>query len=108
MQVPRVQPNVRHAWHMYVIQLQLDQLRISRDEFSLRLDETGVGNCVHYRPLHLHSYYRGAYGCKPEDFPVATAAYDRVLSVPIFPGLTDDQIDQIIECITAIATEFRR
>lgn len=108
VQVPKMLPNVRHAWHMYVVQLQLDQLRISRDEFSLRLDEMGIGNCVHYRPLHLHSYYRATYGCKPEDLPVAAAAYDRILSLPIFPGLADNELDQIIEAVTAIATEFRR
>jgi dTDP-4-amino-4,6-dideoxygalactose transaminase len=108
LQVPKVLPNVRHAWHLYVVQLQLDQLRISRDEFSLRLDEMGVGNCVHYRPLHLHSYYRETYGYEPEDLPVATAAYDRVLSLPIFASLADNELDQIIECVAAIATEFRR
>ena len=108
VQTPSVRDSVRHAWHMYVVQLRMEELRISRDEFSLQLDQMGIENSVHYRPLHLHSYYRRAFGYAAQDLPAATAAYDRVLSLPIFPGLTDVQIDQVIESVAILAKKYRR
>lgn len=103
-----VLPELTHAWHLYVIQLQLDQLRISRDEFSLRLEEMGVGNTVHYLPLHMHAYYRDAFGYRPDDLPVAKAAYDRILSLPIYPSLTNADVEYVVECVMAVAAQHRR
>ncbi len=105
---PYVFPNVRHAWHMHVVQLDLSQLRIGRDEFSEHLLAAGVGNSVHYLPLHLHEYYRQAFRSEPEDFPAATAAYDRILSLPIFPGLHRDDVEYVVSCISNIMRRFRR
>ncbi len=101
-------PTVRHAWHMHVIQLQPDELRISRDEFSLRLEEEGVANSIHYLPLHLHRYYQEALGCRPADCPAATAAYDRVLSLPIFPGLEEDDVAYVAEQVRKLCLRYRR
>jgi dTDP-4-amino-4,6-dideoxygalactose transaminase len=68
----------------------------------------GVGNNVHYLPLHMHPYYRDAFGYRPEDFPSARAAYDRILSLPIYPSLPNDDIEYIVECIAAVADRYRR
>jgi perosamine synthetase len=108
VRIPHVLPGRTHAWHMHVVQFQLEQLRINRDEFSLRLEEMGVGNNVHYLPLHMHPYYRDAFGYRPEDFPSARAAYDRILSLPIYPSLPNDDIEYIVECIAAVADRYRR
>ncbi len=108
VQLPASYPTVRHAWHMHVVQLQLEQLSIGRDEFSLRLEEEGVANSVHYLPLHLHRYYRETFGCRPEDCPVATAAYDRILSLPIFPSLAGEDVAYVAERIRALCLRYQR
>jgi dTDP-4-amino-4,6-dideoxygalactose transaminase len=108
VQVPVVIDKVRHAWHMYVIQLQLDQLRIGRDEFSDRLNAAGIGTGVHYLPVHMHPYYRDTLGYQPKDLPIAAAAYDRILSLPIFPSLTKEDIDYIVTTVRSIAGKHRR
>jgi perosamine synthetase len=105
---PTSYDGVRHAWHLYVIQLRPEELKIGRDEFSLRLEEEGVANSVHYLPLHLHKYYRDTFGCQPADCPEATAAYDRILSLPIFPGLGDDDVAYVAEQVRKLGMRYRR
>jgi len=105
---PASHATVRHSWHMYVIQLQLNELKISRDEFSLRLEEEGVANSVHYLPLHLHKYYREAFGCQPSDCPASVAAYDRILSLPIFPNMAEDDVGYVAEQVCKLCLRHRR
>jgi dTDP-4-amino-4,6-dideoxygalactose transaminase len=105
---PASYATVRHAWHLHVVQLQPDQLKIGRDEFSLRLEEEGVANSVHYLPLHLHKYYRETFACRPEDCPVATAAYDRIVSLPIFPGMGEDDVAYVAEQVCKLCLRYRR
>jgi dTDP-4-amino-4,6-dideoxygalactose transaminase len=108
VRAPASCPTVRHAWHLHVIQLQPEQLKISRDEFSLRLEEEGVANSVHYLPLHLHKYYRETFDCRPGDCPTATAAYDRIISLPIFPGLADDDVAYVSGQVRKLCLRYRR
>jgi perosamine synthetase len=108
IRLPACKPYVRHSWHMFVVQLDLSQLRIGRDEFSLRLEEEGVANSVHYLPLHLHQYYRDALGCQPCECPAATAAYGRVLSLPIYPSLPEDDITYVADRLRALCARYGR
>jgi dTDP-4-amino-4,6-dideoxygalactose transaminase len=108
VQVPASYATVRHSWHMHVIQLRADELRIGRDEFSLRLEEEGVANSVHYLPLHLHKYYREAFGCQRSDCPAATAAYDRILSLPIFPNMAEADVAYVAEQVRKLCLRHRR
>jgi dTDP-4-amino-4,6-dideoxygalactose transaminase len=62
----------------------------------------GIGTSVHFIPLHLHPYYRKTYGYVPDDFPVASAEYQRYISLPIFPAMTSSQIDYVIDCVLKI------
>lgn len=105
---PSVAPAREHAWHLYVIQLNLDRLRIDRGEFIEALKGRNIGASVHFIPLHLHPFYRNAFGYKPGDFPNAAAAYERILSLPIFPGMTDDQVERVIDAVRDIVAESRR
>src|SRR5205814_9380359 len=66
-----------HAWHLFPIRLRLDRLAIDRNEFIAALRERGVGCSVHWRPLHLHPYYAEQFGWSPDQFPVASALWDR-------------------------------
>ena len=95
-------PNEVHAWHLYPIRLNLDRIKITRAEVIDRLAEAGVGTSVHFIPLHLHPYYRRTYGYAPADLPVANLQYEREISLPIFPGLTDAEVDYVVERLAEI------
>lgn len=73
-----------------------------------KLRARGIGTRVHFIPLHMHPYYKRAYGYKADDFPVASREYERYLSLPIFPGMTDAQIDFVIESVLEIVTDAAR
>jgi dTDP-4-amino-4,6-dideoxygalactose transaminase len=91
-----------HSWHLYVIQLELDKIKISRDEFIEKMAEKGIGTSVHFIPLHMHPYWRDRYGFKPEDFPVALDCYQRAVSLPIYSRMTDDDVERVIKAVREI------
>lgn len=108
VETPAAATDVQHAWHLYVIQIRPDRLRISRNEFIEKLNAAGIGTSVHYLPLHMHPYYREALGYQPDDFPNARAAYDRIISLPLFPSMTDEEIVRVTDAVRAIVAEHRR
>jgi dTDP-4-amino-4,6-dideoxygalactose transaminase len=85
-----------------MIRLRPERLTIGRDRFIELLAEQGIGTSVHYIPLHIMRYYRDRYGLKPSDFPISLDAYTRTLSLPIYPGLSDEQVARIAETVKAI------
>jgi len=97
-----------HAWHLYVLQLDLDRLSIDRDHFIQRLQQRGIGTSVHYIPLHTMSYYRRRYGFQPEDFPVSMQVFESAVSLPIYPDLTDEEVGRVIDAVTAVGREVYR
>jgi perosamine synthetase len=105
---PVVRDDVQHAWHLYVMQLELDRLRIGRDEFIEALKRENIGTSVHFIPLHLHPFYKRSFGYQPADFPNATAVFERIISLPIFPGMGDEQINRVINAVRDIARQYRR
>ncbi|HIQ21624.1 MAG TPA: aminotransferase class I/II-fold pyridoxal phosphate-dependent enzyme [Planctomycetes bacterium] len=105
---PWTELNVQHAWHLYVIQLQLDRLRIDRNRFIELLNQAGIGVSVHYLPLHMHPYYRDTFGYRPQDSPNARDAYYRIISLPIYPKLADEQVDFVVETLARIVAENRK
>ncbi|GAB4221708.1 MAG: DegT/DnrJ/EryC1/StrS aminotransferase family protein [Spirochaetales bacterium] len=99
----RVPPDAEgHAWHLYLLRIVPEELRITRDEYIEKLREMGIGTSVHFIPLHLHPYWQRTYGFKPEDFPEALKKYREVISLPIYPGLTESQIERIIQAVLRI------
>jgi perosamine synthetase len=91
-----------HAWHLYPLRLNLDRVRLTRAETIDRLAEAGIGTSVHFIPLHLHPYYRRTYGYAPADLPVAAREYEREISMPIYPDLTDGDVDYVVERLATI------
>ena len=87
-----------HAWHLYIIQLQTG----NRDAFVESLSEANIECSVHYIPLHLFEFYQHQYGYRVGDFPCAEAAFERVLSLPLHPGLTEEDIHIVIDAIGKI------
>ena len=98
LQLPaRPGAGVEHAWHLYSIRL--EGAGIDRDAFIGRMQEQGVACSVHFIPLHLLSYWRDRYHLRPEDYPVATDAFARVVSLPLSSALTDDQVDRVVAAV---------
>ncbi|HEY8187109.1 MAG TPA: DegT/DnrJ/EryC1/StrS aminotransferase family protein [Pyrinomonadaceae bacterium] len=102
IELPPEDLNRIHSWHLFPIRLQLDRLAISRNEFVEELKEAGVGCSVHWRPLHLHPYYQETFGWQPKDFPVATAVWERLISLPIFPAMRKDEVEKVIRTIKSL------
>jgi UDP-4-amino-4,6-dideoxy-N-acetyl-beta-L-altrosamine transaminase len=97
-----------HSWHLYVIRLNLHQLKIDRNKFIDELRRKGIGTSVHFIPLHIHPYYRETYGYQSGDFPVAYKTYQRIISLPIYARMTDDDVERVIESVTDIVKSNRR
>jgi len=97
-----------HAWHLYVIKLNLEKLGISRDQFMEKMKGEGIGTGVHFIPLHKHPYYKEKFGFKGEEFPNADFCYERIVSLPIYPGMTDDEVACVSEKVIKILEKNRR
>ncbi len=90
-----------HAWHLFVVRLNRRSL-VLRDEFIEEMARFGIGCSVHFIPLHLHSFWHARYDLRPEKFPVASAEFERVVSLPLFSGMTDDDVQRVIDCVNKI------
>lgn len=94
--------------HLYVIQLKLETLSIDRDRFIAELAERNIGVSVHYQPVHLMSYYAKKYGWKPESFPNAFRAFERMLSLPLSSKHTVKDAQDVVEAVNGICAKFKR
>ena len=92
------------AWHLFVVKLRLEQMSITRKAAYDALRKRGIGTQIHYIPVHLHPYYRQRYQHRRGDFPAAEKYYDRCLSLPIFPSMTDDDATRVIKSLQATLT----
>jgi perosamine synthetase len=97
LEVPTILEGCETAWHLYPLRLNLETLLITRSKMIEELKRRGIGTSVHFIPLHMHPYYKNSYGYRDEDFPVASQQYQRYLSLPIFPTMTESQIDYVID-----------
>ena len=109
VQVPRVaRQGDTHAWHLYILQLDLDGLTIDRDRFIELMLENKVGCSVHFIPLHMQPYWRDRYELKPDQFPVATDAYQRIVSLPIYTKMSDDDVNRVIDVVRSVLLEHAK
>lgn len=90
-----------HAWHLFVIRLAEDS-PVSRDEFIREMSRAGIGTSVHFIPLHLMTYWRERYALDPVDFPVASAEFERAVSLPIYSAMTDADVDRVIDAVRSV------
>lgn len=97
-----------HAWHLFPIRLCLDRLAIDRNAFIERLREHGVGCSVHWRPLHLHPYYEETFGWRPEHLPTASEQWTRIISLPLFPGMREEERRHVVEMVRLICRNNSR
>ena len=108
LEVPTVRPDVDPAWHLYVLRLRPEALRIGRDQFIGELTDRNIGTSVHFIPVHLHPYYRDKYGLAPDALPVAVENFLRMLSLPLHPRLTDADVSDVIEAVLDVIQRHRR
>ncbi|HTW92753.1 MAG TPA: UDP-4-amino-4,6-dideoxy-N-acetyl-beta-L-altrosamine transaminase [bacterium] len=104
----RVRPGVGHAYHLYVVQLQLERLKVDRARIFAALRAENIGVNVHYVPVHLHPFYRRRFGTKPGDCPVAEEAYDRMLTLPLFPAMSDSDASDVVLALTKVIGVYRK
>ena len=97
-----------HSWHLFIVRLRSPLLTGRRNLFIEDLKRSGIGTSVHFIPLHLHSYYRSRYGYKKGDFPNAEDAYERAISLPIYPDLSDADVEYVANTIKRIVQAHRK
>jgi len=102
-----IHDDVQHAWHLYVIQLDLDRLRISRQTFIEGLQQKQIGCSVHFIPLHLHPYYRETGHYSRADFPVASQAFDRMVSLPLYSKMSEEDVHRTIQAVRELILKGR-
>jgi dTDP-4-amino-4,6-dideoxygalactose transaminase len=106
--LPVERPDVESAWHLYVLRLRHRALTIDRDRFVEELSKRNIGTSVHFIPVHLHSFYRDKYGYRPEQFPVALDAFERMVSLPLHPGLSESDVEDVVAAVLDVGARFRR
>jgi dTDP-4-amino-4,6-dideoxygalactose transaminase len=108
VRLPSCRNGVQHAWHLFIIKLDLERLKINRNQFVEALREKEIGTSVHFIPLHLHPYYRDEFGYQPEDFPNASAVFERIVSLPIYPRMSEPAVERVVEAVKNITSQYRR
>jgi perosamine synthetase len=111
--IPAVDPlgvrdDVSHAYHLYVIRLDLDQLRVDRARVFAALRAEGIGVNVHYIPVHLHPFYREQFDTRLGLCPVAEAAYERIITLPIFPRMNNGDVGDVIAAVHKVVEAYRQ
>jgi len=105
---PHVERDRETAWHLYVIKLNVEVLRIDRNSFIEKLREKGIETSVHFIPLHRHPFYKNTFRYDSKDFPNAEWIYERSISLPIYPGMKDEEVDYVIENVMDLCKTWKR
>ena len=107
LETPVARPEVESAWHIYLLRLRPERLRIGRDQFIEELRRRNIGASVHFIPIHQHTYYREHHQLRPEQFPVAQREFERMLSLPLSPAHSDQDVADVIEAVTDVVEKNR-
>ena len=108
IELPRLVDDVVHGWHLLVVKLKLDMLRLNRDEIAAELRKENIGTGVHFFGLHLHPYYAESLGLKPEDLPHATAASESIMSLPFYPLMSDSEVRLVVDALKKVLKYARK
>ena len=106
LELPPNPPDRIHAWHLFPVRLRLEELTIDRNSFLEALRDHGVGFSVHWRPLHLHPYYQDNFGWRNDHLPVATTEWERLISLPLFPGMREEEQQHVVQVISELCDRF--
>jgi perosamine synthetase len=105
---PAVRAEANPAWHLYPIRLDLAKLTAGRAQIFRALRAENIGVNVHYIPVHLHPYYRERFGYKGGEFPVAEGAYERLISLPMFHAMSDQDVKDVVAAVTKVVSSYSR
>lgn len=105
---PYVEPDSEHAWHLYTLQVRPERLRVDRDRILSALRAENIGANLHYIPVHLHPYYRQNLNTREGDHPVAEGVFQRILTIPLFPKMTDHDVDDVIHALKKVIGYYRK
>ncbi|MGC2019686.1 MAG: UDP-4-amino-4,6-dideoxy-N-acetyl-beta-L-altrosamine transaminase [Candidatus Sulfotelmatobacter sp.] len=100
---PSVRPDVNPAWHLYPVRFNTSQLRRDRAHVFRALRAENIGVNVHYIPVHLHPYYRDRFGYQGGEYPVAETAYEQLISLPMFHGMTEQDVEDVIAAVSKVS-----
>ncbi len=106
--LPPRQSNLKTAWHLYPLRLQSGFLAVDRNQIIKSLKAENIGVNVHYIPLHLHTYYQKRYGFVKGDFPVAEKVYDSILTIPLFPKMSDEDVNDVITAFKKVFSHYQK
>ncbi len=104
---PTVRPDVNPAWHLYPIRLDQVKLKADRGQVFQALRAENIGVNVHYIPVHRHPYYANRFGYRGGEYPVAEDAYERLISLPMFHGMSDQDVEDVIRAVEKVMSHFR-
>ncbi len=108
IETPLIHTDRNHVYHLYIIKLVLDKLKIDRAQFIEKLKEFNIGSSVHFIPVHRHPFYAEQYGYREGDLPVADELYSRIISLPLYPGMKDDDVRYVIDVVRHLIEVHRR
>jgi perosamine synthetase len=108
IRLPAHRAGIEHSWHIYALRLNPERLGISRDEFIGALFERNIAASVHFVPIHRLAWYRDTCGYRASDFPVASREFERLVSLPIYPQLRDEDVDDVIAAVREIVAANRK
>ena len=108
IQLHTIKPDRESSWHLYPVRLYLDRLTKNRAQIINELREKKVGVGVHFMPVHQHLYYSETFNLSDADYPVASAAFPRLMSLPIYPGMTDENVDKVIDVLIDTLNKFKK
>jgi perosamine synthetase len=108
VRTPQTRHDVDPAWHLYPIRLDLAKLSAGRAVVFQALRAENIGVNVHYIPVHRHPYYRDRFGYHGGEYPLAEAAYEQLISLPMFHGMTNDDIEDVVRAVGKVLSHFER
>ncbi|MGB5847084.1 MAG: DegT/DnrJ/EryC1/StrS family aminotransferase [Ignavibacteriaceae bacterium] len=108
IQLHTIKPDRDSSWHLFPIRLYLDRITKNRAQIINELREKKIGVGVHFMPVHQHLYYSETFNLSDAEYPVASAAFPRLMSLPIYPGMTDDNVDKVIDVLINILNKFKK
>ena len=98
---------MKHAWHLFIVRVDIDKTGLTRDEFMMRLKQRNIGTGLHFRAVHMQKYYREAAGMRRGMLPNTEWNSDRICSLPLFPDMTSNDVDDVVNAVKDVLCERR-
>ena len=108
LEVPSLHADRKHAWHLYVMRLRTERLRINRAQFIEELSARNIGTSVHFIPVHLHPFYKREFAYRKGDFPVAEHLFERIISLPLYPRMTEQDVMYVADSVLDVVRRYRK